>query len=87
MGEICKEYHLRDLTSRVLYPISVGILAGAQKYFDKPFFKRLGEKMCFLLCFTYMINIKNKEKQHLIVFCHFLSAKKSAYCHIVSNEL
>lgn len=40
MDKICEEYHLGDLTSRVLYPISVGILASAQKYFDKPFFKR-----------------------------------------------
>lgn len=87
MDEICEEYHLGDLTSRVLYPISVGILAGAQNISTNLSLRGEKKIVCFLLCFTYMINIKNKEMQHLIVFCHFLSAKKSAYCHIVSNEL
>lgn len=53
MDEICEEYHLGDLTSRVLYPISVGILAGAQNISTNLSLR--GEKK--LCVFFYVLHI------------------------------
>lgn len=53
MDEICEEYHLGDLTSRVLYPISVGILARAQNISTNLSLR--GEKKLCVFSFMFYI--------------------------------